>query len=76
MHVHSAGVGEKRAYNFISAHHKKHNNKLSTHTHTHTHTHTQSNDKWEENSQASKEVHLETRPERKNRVCLPDHAPG
>ena len=38
MHV-SAGVGEKGAYNFISAHHKKHNKHTHTDTQTHTHTH-------------------------------------
>ena len=39
MHV-SAGVGEKGAYNFISAHHKKHNKHTHTDTHRHTDTHT------------------------------------
>ena len=73
MHVHSAWVGEKGAYNFTSAHHKKYN-KLGTNTHTHTHicawthetnhTHTHSKDKWERES-LMKEMHPERKKERK-----------
>ena len=63
MHVHSAGFGEKGAYNFISAHCKKHNilnihTQTQTYEHTHTHMHTESKDKWKVELQAVKEVHL------------------
>ena len=68
MYVNSAGVGENGAYNFTSAHHKKHD-KWSKHTHT------QSEDKWEENHKLQWKKRLELRPERMNSVCLPD-APG
>ena len=83
--MHSTGVGEKAAYNFTSAHRKKHN-KLSTstraraHTHTEaTHTrnqpHTESKDHWEGELQPMKDVCLESGLKRINRVCLPD-GPG